>query len=227
MCCGYCLLTSLSTIFQLNLTLCTFFFEINESSLSGTRCLMQLEISPNLIKIRSTHLFPIFYRFCFDCRELTRRPKKKKPIENREQVRRSTRRPNKKQQKRQKIGSKCADLILIRLVYHHHTGDKRMARRCTRSSLSNDFVMTSCHWKAEYRMECRGKHIDDFVMASCYWKAKYRMQCRGKRIDDFVMMSCDLKAKYRMCKRTFIPPCVYSDQALFSPGFYGTAVLNV
>ena len=74
---------------------------------------------------------------------------------------------------------------------------------------------------------CRGKHIDDFVMASCYWKAKYRMQCRGKRIDDFVMMSCDLKAKYRMCKRTFIPPCVYSDQTLFSPGFYGTAVLNV
>ena len=93
MCCGYCLLTSLSTIFQL----CTFFFEINESSLSGTRCLMQLEVSSNLIKIRSTHLFPIFYRFCFDRRELTRRPKKT-PIENREQVRRSTRRPNKKQQ---------------------------------------------------------------------------------------------------------------------------------
>jgi hypothetical protein len=38
------------------------------------------------------------WKYAYTRRELTRRPKKK-PIENREQVRRSTRRPNKKQQK--------------------------------------------------------------------------------------------------------------------------------
>ena len=117
-------------------------------------CLMQLEVSPNLIKIRFTHLFPIFYRFCFNRRELTRRPKK-----NRQKIGskcvdlRGDQTKNNK--KRQKIGSKCADLILIRLVYHHHTGDKRMARRCTRSSLPNCFVITSYHWNAGKTYQCK------------------------------------------------------------------------
>jgi hypothetical protein len=48
-----------------------------------TRCLLQQHrCSPNLIKIRSMHLLPIFYRF-FLCLRY------KNPIENREQVRRS------------------------------------------------------------------------------------------------------------------------------------------
>jgi hypothetical protein len=42
-------------------------------------------ITGNLIKIRSTHLLPIFYRFFFTRDD----QKKKSPIENREQVRRS------------------------------------------------------------------------------------------------------------------------------------------
>jgi len=39
-------------------------------------------------------------------------------------------------------------------MLYHHTGDKRMARRCTRSSLPNYFVMMSYHWYAGKTRQC-------------------------------------------------------------------------
>jgi len=40
-------------------------------------------------------------------------------------------------------------------MLYHHTGDKRMARRCTRSSLPNYFVITSYHWNAGKTRQCK------------------------------------------------------------------------
>ena len=44
---GLWCLTQLSTIFQFYLTLCMFSFEINESRLSDTKCLIQNVVSPH------------------------------------------------------------------------------------------------------------------------------------------------------------------------------------
>ena len=63
------------------LTLCTFSFEINESRLSDTRCLIQVVVPP-------------------------------------------------------------------------HCGDKRMARRCTKRSRTNYFVITLYHWNVTSSMKC-------------------------------------------------------------------------
>jgi len=42
----------------------------------------------------------------------------------------------------------CDTRCLTQDVVSPHCGGKRMARRCTRSSLSNYFVMMSYHWNA-------------------------------------------------------------------------------
>ena len=43
--------------------------------------------------------------------------------------------------------------FLIQDVVLPHFGDKRMALRCTRSSLPNYFVLTSNHWNAGQKIE--------------------------------------------------------------------------
>ena len=43
---------------------------------------------------------------------------------------------------------------LIQDVVSPHCGDKTMARRCTRSSLQDYFVMTSYHWNAGKTRQC-------------------------------------------------------------------------
>ena len=43
---------------------------------------------------------------------------------------------------------------LIQDVVSSHCGDKEMARRCTRSSLPNYFVMTLYHWNAGKTRQC-------------------------------------------------------------------------
>ena len=44
---------------------------------------------------------------------------------------------------------------MIQDVVLPHCGDKRMTRRCTRSSLPNYFIMTSYHWNAGKIRQCK------------------------------------------------------------------------
>jgi len=78
-----------------------------------------------------------------------------------------------------------------------------MARRCTRSSLPNDFVMTSF---GKQNTKCSAGENTSMTLSWRHVNWKQNTECsagaRGKRIDDFVMTSCDWKAKYRMQGKT-------------------------